>query len=180
MGTVKFSELKTAILESLRPKLVQHGFTLNAQHGRFVRKRGEITDRFTLQCRDGKPGCRVEPDVGVRIEYVEEIYHRTSWFQPKQHKNTSTVGGSIGELSDRPSRRLEFFTEFESGATADRNSGELKKDRLSKLPRFFSQEAFMVRSAIVLFSLEPCCARSSKTPSSLPPGLSHQQYHMLF
>ena len=29
--------------------------------------------------------------------------------------NTPTVGGSVGELSNRLSRHLEFFTEFESG-----------------------------------------------------------------
>ncbi len=115
MATIKFRDLKAGILESLRPELAMHGFSLNVKHGRFLRRRGDVTDELQLQCRDGYPGCRVEPDVGVRFECVEEIFHRTSGFEHKNQKGTSTVGGSIGELSNRPSRRLEFFTEFEAG-----------------------------------------------------------------
>ena len=117
MATAKFCDLKAGLLESLRPVLAKDGFSLNAKRGRFIRKRGDVTDDFTLQCRDGKPGCRVEPDVGVRFEIVEEIYHRTSMFGPKYHKNTVTVGGSVGELSNRlssasnslPNSKLEFL-----------------------------------------------------------------------
>jgi hypothetical protein len=115
MAKMKFSDLKSGILESLRPELAKHGFSLSAKHGRFVRKHGEISDDFTLVCRDDKPGCKVEPHVAVRIERVEEIYHQTSWFRPEHRKNTCTVGGSVGELSNRPSHRLEFLTTQESG-----------------------------------------------------------------
>ena len=112
MGIVAGPGLKRSLFESLRPDLAKHGFSLDAARDRFVRKRGGVTDLFQLVCLDGKPGYRIQPNTGVRIERVEEIFHQTSGFERKYQKGTPTVGAPVGALlSGTDPRACEFSLE---------------------------------------------------------------------
>jgi hypothetical protein len=107
--------LKTALFEHMRAKLAEHGFILKAQKDAFIRKADGITDIFLLVCLDAKPGYRIHPDVGVRFELVEQIFHKTSGFEPKYQKDTPTIGGSVGNIMSNDTRPCEFLLESEAG-----------------------------------------------------------------
>jgi len=107
-------ELKAAIFATISPELMRHGFSLKRAKDRFVRQRDGVTDLFQLVCLDGKPGYRIQPHVGVRIEQVESIFHQTSGFESRHQKDTPTMGNSIGILQSGDSRSCEFLLESES------------------------------------------------------------------
>lgn len=111
------TDLKVAIFTALTPELKRYGFSLKPAKDRFVRRRGGVTDLFQLVCLDAKPGYRIQPNVGVRIEQVEEIFHQTSGFESKHQRETPTFGNSIGILQSGDSRGCEFLLESESQIT---------------------------------------------------------------
>jgi hypothetical protein len=90
--------LKVALFESLRQQLVGYDFKLNARNDNFLRLHDGFTDIFQITCLDGKPGYRIRPGVGVRIERVEEIFHQTSGIERKYRKGTPTMGAPVGAL----------------------------------------------------------------------------------
>ncbi len=109
METVKAKSLKVQMFEALDQSLSKEGFKLNASRGAFIRKRTpELSDIFQLVCPLGSPGWRVQPDVGVRIETIENIYHQIAGFEKKYQKGTCTVGSSVGIILAGDARRCEF------------------------------------------------------------------------
>jgi len=108
------TQLKIALFESLRRELAGDGFELNALRDKFVRRHDAISDSFQLACKDAKPGYRIQPNVGVRIDRVEEIFHRTSGFDRGFQDNTSTMGAPVGALVGANARDCEFLLESES------------------------------------------------------------------
>ena len=67
--------MKAELFEVIGKRVGGDGFALKAAKDWFVRKRGGVTDHFSLVCLDGKPGFRIQPNVGVRIDRVEKIFH---------------------------------------------------------------------------------------------------------
>src|SRR6185503_14968724 len=86
------------------------GFKVNKAKRRFERRAGDgVFHRFFLVCTYGGPlGFRVRPEVAVRIDRVEDIYHRVSGMAAKYHRGTSTMGTAVGELIGGGSRAGEF------------------------------------------------------------------------
>ena len=107
-------QLKIALFESLRRQLSGEGFELNAPRDKFLRRHDGISDSFQLACKDAKPGYRVQPNVGVRIDRGEEIFHRTSGFDREFQDNTSTMGAPVGALVGANARDCEFLLESDS------------------------------------------------------------------
>jgi len=135
--------LKPAVFNCLCPELAKHGFSLKAAKDSFVRRHGEVTDMFQLVCLDGKPGYRIQPNVGVRIERVEEIFHQTSGFEPKHQKNTATMGSSVGMFLNGDSRSCEFLLELESEvvSVAEKITGVFREFAVSYFERWSSLAA---------------------------------------
>jgi hypothetical protein len=106
--------LKAALFESVRRQLVDDGFEFNAVNDQFIRRHGGIADEFQLVCKDAKPGYRVQPNVGVRIDRVEQIFHQTSGFELQYQDSTSTMGAPVGVLLSGSPRACEFLLESES------------------------------------------------------------------
>jgi hypothetical protein len=117
------TKLKTAIFAAISPELTSHGFLLKLAKDRFVRRRGEVSDFFQLVCLDGKPGYRIQPNVGVRLEQVEHIFHQASGIESKYQKDTPTMGSSIGMLLTGDSRSCEFLVE--SGSDVAMMAGQI-------------------------------------------------------
>jgi len=101
--------LKAALFATLRDQLNGEGFKLKAARDTFVRAHEGYSERFMLVCLDGKPGWRIQPNVGIRIERVEEIFHKTSGFEPKYQKDTPTIGGAVGNIEEGDNRDLPCF-----------------------------------------------------------------------
>jgi hypothetical protein len=101
--------LKSELISSLSPLLAQDDFKFNPKNDRFIRIRGDISDSFLLVSRDGKPGIRIQPSVGIRFEQVEKIFHKTSGFESKYQNDTPTMGNSVGEYLNKSGRSCEFL-----------------------------------------------------------------------
>jgi hypothetical protein len=109
----EITPLKVALFKYIRRQLVEYGFELNSARDKFTRRHSGITDHFQLVCRDAKPGYRIQPNVGVRIDPVERIFHQTSGFEPQYQDNTSTIGAPVGSLLSGSPRSCEFLMESE-------------------------------------------------------------------
>jgi hypothetical protein len=111
-------QLKRSLFELLATPLAIDGFKLKASKNCFRRKRNGVTDMFQVICLDGKPGWRIHPEVGMRIERVEEIFHQTSGFELKYQKDTPTIGGGVGNLTAGDNRACEFWLEDSSALSS--------------------------------------------------------------
>ena len=143
MGIVVDTGLKTAFFKSLHPELAKHGFSLKAAKDSFVRRRAEVTDLFQLVCLDGKRGYRIQPNTGVRIERIEELFHKTSGFEPKYQKDTATMGNSVGIFLDGDSRSCEFLLESGSdvASVTEKIMGVFRENALPYFERWGSLQA---------------------------------------
>lgn len=106
--------LKSDLFNRLSPDLLDAGFTLVASKNRFQKRGRDVTAIFQLVCLDGKPGYRIQPNVGIRIERVENIFHQTSGFESKFQKDTATIGSSVGMFLEGDSRSCEFLLRLDS------------------------------------------------------------------
>jgi len=97
-------KLKAALFATLRDQLSGEGFKLKAARDKFVRSHEGHSDFFQLVCLDAKPGWRIQPDVGIRIDRVEEIFHKTSGFEVKYQRDTPTIGGTVGTIKEDDNR----------------------------------------------------------------------------
>lgn len=135
--------LKSDLFNRLSPGLVADGFKLVAPKDRFEKRNGDITAIFQLVCLDGKPGYRIQPNVGVRIERVEKIFHQTSGFEPKFQKDTATMGNSIGMFLRGDGRACEFLLRLESetAPVAEEIAGAFREFALPYYDRWASLAA---------------------------------------
>jgi hypothetical protein len=115
MAITDKKQLKLDIFESIGEQLSAYGFKLKPPKDSFIRSReGKTTEIFQLVCLDGKPGWRIQPNVALRFEQVEDIFHQTSEFELKHQKDTPTIGGAIGNILKNDNRACEFLLESES------------------------------------------------------------------
>ena len=105
------SPLRKAIFEAVASQVCQYGFTFKRSKDRFERQHDGIADRFSLVCLNAMPGYRVQPNVGIRIELVENIFHQTSDWDPKYQKDTPTIGAGIGHIIAGDNRKCEFVVQ---------------------------------------------------------------------
>jgi hypothetical protein len=106
--------LKAALFESVYRLLNGKHFALKASRDEFIRRRDGIVDVFQLVCKDGKIGYRIQPNLGIRIDRVEKIFHQTSGFRPEHMDGTSTMGAPIGTLLGGSARDCEILLESKS------------------------------------------------------------------
>jgi hypothetical protein len=90
------NRLRRALFERLEGPLHDAGFSWVRTKDSFVRKRAASSDRFQLSFFSN--GSRVQADVGVRFDGVEQIFHTSSNVTPKYIGESSTVGRSIGSI----------------------------------------------------------------------------------
>jgi hypothetical protein len=107
----ELSKLKAAMFASLREVLSGEGFKLKAEKDCFVRAHKGHADIFRLVCLSGLPGWRVQPNVAIRIERVENIFHRTSGFEAMYQTDTPTIGGAVGNIKGGDNLTCEFVLE---------------------------------------------------------------------
>nr|GAT45550.1 predicted protein [Mycena chlorophos] len=97
--------------ERFCPFLEKCGFKLKKSEDKLIRKHLDRSDVFQVLWRDSAGGWKIQPQVGVRHERVEEVFHETSGFEKKFQAGTSTVGTSIGVLQGGINSDVEFFIE---------------------------------------------------------------------
>jgi hypothetical protein len=137
------SNLKRAIFDAVDSRISQYGFTLKRSKERFERKRDGIRDLFQLVCPNDIPGYRIHPDVGMRFEIVEEIFHKTSGWNPKYQKDTPTIGAGVGHIIADDNRKCEFRlkTEEDVPPVADKLADVFRNFALPYYEKFSSLQA---------------------------------------
>lgn len=93
-------KLKSQILSKLieSEPLKSMGFRVVKGSDRVEVRDGDRILRYTLIFRTEGGRLIVWPDVGIRFESVERIFHVTSGFSPKDSPNTATLGASCWQL----------------------------------------------------------------------------------
>lgn len=104
-------DLRRGLIEAIALRLSTDGFKFWAATSSFIRRSNDKTDWFVLTFLDpyDHPGWEIELGMGLRIECVEDIFHRTSRWNPKAQAETLTIGGSIGKIFPGDSHAYNFF-----------------------------------------------------------------------
>lgn len=91
-------DARKKLLAVLKPRMVERGYRLHSASDRFVRSVGDFSYRFHTRFLNGPQGVEVEPEIGIRSEAVERIFHQTSTYAPQYHSGTPTIGASLVNL----------------------------------------------------------------------------------
>lgn len=94
MATETLAELKQALLAAMQPSMERHDFKLTKSKEWFVRKRERIKDFFLLDFAQYDQ-LQVQPTVRLRLDAVEDIFHRTSGFEKKYQGDTPTLAVTL-------------------------------------------------------------------------------------
>ena len=139
----KRTPLKPSLFQCIRQYLSEEGFRLDANRNIFVRRYEGITEILYVTCTNAKPGHWVTPGVGLRFETVEEIFHRTSGWDPKLQNDTNTVGTQVGVLIDGKGTSCRFLLESDSeiASVTEKVVGIFRKVALPYFAQFGSLAA---------------------------------------
>jgi hypothetical protein len=113
-------QLPSLVLEALEPSLAPLGFKLAKGKKWFVRRSPGRTETFQVVVLNDKQGFRVSPSVGVRFDDVEDIFHRTSGYEPEYQKDTATVGVDLWRVHGKEGFQIPLSTESDVPAVASR------------------------------------------------------------
>lgn len=88
-------ELKNNFQTSVSSVLLKYNFKLNKQTGEFTKKTAYGWDKFHLIFTNKWNGWEIDFGMLIRIDVIENIYHKGSYYEKKYHKTTPTVGITI-------------------------------------------------------------------------------------
>ena len=89
---------KNNLLELLRERLKAHDFDLNKGLAEFTKKQKDGWNKFHLIFLNREAGWEINIGMLIRKNVVEDIYHQASYFEPKYHKTTPTLGITIEDF----------------------------------------------------------------------------------
>ncbi len=89
---------KNSLLELLRDRLKAYDFILNKGLAEFTKRQKDGWNKFHLIFLSRKAGWEINIGMLIRKNLVEDIYHLASYFEPKYHKTTPTLGITIEKL----------------------------------------------------------------------------------
>ncbi|MBO2008904.1 hypothetical protein [Hymenobacter negativus] len=105
-------ELRNALLERLASYLAPYGFVLNKALAEFTKRSAEGWEKFQLIYLVRSNGWEINPAMLIRINTVEDIYHKASYFETKCHKTTPTVGIPLEDfINDGKGYRFDLNSE---------------------------------------------------------------------
>src|SRR6516225_1293695 len=110
------TELKSMVYDAISQELAKYNFVRHKSKERFIKQSPQTTFMFLLTCLDEGRGIRIKPEVAVRIEVVEQLFHRISQFDSKFQKDTGTVGATIRELEGAS---IDFDYQFAVSSPSD-------------------------------------------------------------
>jgi hypothetical protein len=149
--------LKKDLLESLRDPLEAYGFVLNKGLAEFTKKQKGGWNKFQLVFLNRKAGWEIDLGMLIRKDVIENIYHQASYFDPKYHKTTPSLGIAIEKfINDGNEYRCYLNLESDIESCADYIENLFIKVALP----FFEQydnlrkmdEAVNIKSGISIFS----------------------------
>lgn len=108
-------ELAESIILSVAKEIASDGFEFDISSSCFVKQEGDFRLQFQIALADRHGRLVCTPDVGVRSERIEDIFHRTSEFSEVDAINTSTLGVNVKLLT----RSSEYDVSVSSVADVD-------------------------------------------------------------
>lgn len=97
------NDLLKRLHEGLGPELARHHFRFNPASEAYLREQpGGVSQFFYVRCYESGSSFVVEPGVGIRIDRIEDVFHRTSGFEQKYQPTTPTVGAEVWRLEGNP------------------------------------------------------------------------------
>ncbi len=103
--------LKSELLKKIEERISEYGFKLNRQLSEFNRKTKAGWHKFQILFILKPDSWEVEPAIFIRINQVEDIFHRTSGFEPKYQKGTHTIGLSLNAYVGEMGKYKYILTE---------------------------------------------------------------------
>lgn len=105
-------ELRNALLERLALDFAPYGFVLNKALAEFTKRSAQGWEKFQLIFLVRSNGWEINPAMLIRINVVEDIYHKASYFETKYHKTTPTVGIPLENfINDGKGYRFDLTSE---------------------------------------------------------------------
>jgi hypothetical protein len=89
------NKLKINLLEKLSPFFKDLNFSLNKSVCEFTERCRWGWNKFHLIFLDRQYGWEINLGMLIRYHFVEDIYHKASYYEAKYHKTTPTIGISI-------------------------------------------------------------------------------------
>lgn len=108
--------LKTELLTALKPRMAVHGFKLQKGKERFARREPLGSWWFVLDFTVYEH-LRVKPAMALRVDEVEDIFHRTSGFEARYQADTPTLSLSLQSLAGTASGHEYEIGNLESVVT---------------------------------------------------------------
>ena len=100
-------ELRNKLLIALDLELSHKGYVMSKSQGEFTKKSVDGWEKFQLIFLIRGSGWEINPAMMIRKNEVENIYHKTSFFEAKYHKTTPTVGITVENfINDGDEHRL--------------------------------------------------------------------------
>ena len=122
-------QLAESIILTVANAIAPDGFAFDIASSAFVKQDGDIRFMFQVALAERHGVLACTPDVGIRSERVEQVFHRTSEFSDADAQNTSTLGVNV-----------KLLTRSSSYDVSVANSGEIE-DAAEKLLRAFREVA---------------------------------------
>jgi hypothetical protein len=88
-------ELKEALLSKINNELVKYNFKLKKSLNEFTEINKDGWHKFQLIFLVRENGWEINLGMLIRKNMVEDIYHKASYFEPKYHKTTPTIGITV-------------------------------------------------------------------------------------
>jgi hypothetical protein len=104
-------EIKNTFQAFVSIELLKYGFKLNKQDSVFMRKTSYGWDKFQIGFLSRKSGWDVDFSMLIRLNEVENIYHKGSYFDKKYHLTTPTIGIEIGVFLNNEENNRVFLDE---------------------------------------------------------------------
>ncbi len=100
---MKIKDMKIELLTALQPRMDKSGFKLQKSKERFAKRVESGAWWFVLDFTVYE-NLHVKPVIGLRVDAVENIFHRTSGFESKYQSDTPTLSLSVQGLVGDPSK----------------------------------------------------------------------------
>ena len=88
-------EIKEKLLSKLEGELSQYNYKLKKSADEFIHKNKDGWFKFQLIFLERDDDWEINLGMLIRIDNIENIYHKASYFEPKYHKTTPTIGITV-------------------------------------------------------------------------------------
>ncbi len=137
----KRSFLKSELLKSLSTLFKSLGFQVN-KSGEYFKKNKDGLCSFHLVFLTRDEGWEINPTMAIRVDLIEDIFHKTSNFEEKFKKGTPTIGISIEKyLNNNKNYRFNLIKESQIDTITQELYSLFKDIALPFFDKFSSLEA---------------------------------------